>query len=143
MFHAGPLLIVHDHGPITHGSVGEDFKAVQPVIDQYDEVSFLRVFEANLVGRPIPSVVRAVELRLEGIKARRLCSALVVLGTGLAPVWMRTAMAGNGLIAGRAARRMTFDTLREALTWLQSFEGQHQEVKAIELEALEQALSTH
>ena len=48
VFHAGPLLIVHDHGPITHESVAEDFKAVQPVIDRYDEVSFLRVFE---IGR--------------------------------------------------------------------------------------------
>ena len=140
LLHAGPLVVVHYKGPSTPEFAESDFVPQRQLVEQYGELSNLVVFEANLVGRPDPRIQEIISGHLRELGPRLRCTGIAVRGTGLAPLVMRTMLTTMSLMSRTATRQKVFKTVAEALGYVQQFDGQHAEVKAVSAEQLESAL---
>lgn len=139
--HRGSLVCVHYTGSRTEADVVGDFAAQQPVLEQYGELSQMVVFHSARIGRITAGARLQAAKNLRELGVRLRCSAIVLLGDGLAAALMRVAIATANLLSGAGDRHRIFTTVPDAIAWLERFPDQHPSVSGLDVDALVAAVS--
>ncbi|MBL8917185.1 MAG: hypothetical protein JNM17_41155 [Archangium sp.] len=136
---AGPLFVAHYKGAVNLDTLEHLDKAQAALIEKRGVISMITVIGQLGPMFKVDEAIRrrSVELGKKYEKQVR-GGAIVVVTRGLAAVMVRTFLSGFFLLSKTESPLRTFSTVKDALAWLQSLNGQDagvRELRPIDLDS--------
>lgn len=131
---AGPLFVAHYKGAVTVDTLDELDRAQAALIEKRGVISMVTLIGELGPMLKVEEAVRSRSIEL-GKKYEKQVrgSAIVVATRGLAAVMVRTFLSGFFLLSRTELPIRTFSTVKDALAWLQSLNGQDAGVRELQL----------
>ncbi len=126
------MMCVHYTAPFDRADVVADLAPQQGLIDHYGHLSVIVIIHSDTVGRPNTEARDYASEKTQQLANHLVCSALVVLGQGIAAATMRIALIAFNLMSKAGARQKIFSDVPTAVAWVRTFPGQWPEIDGLD-----------